>query len=77
MGRSRWVHPNYPADKQRCTGPHSLFYVIKRLYIVTPIVLGLCTITFGVLIHRLYVQFGWAVFYLVGASPEIKRECET
>ncbi|ORX40555.1 hypothetical protein BD324DRAFT_7537 [Kockovaella imperatae] len=58
---------------ERCTGPHSLFNMIKKLYIVTPIVIGVCSIVFAVLVHRLHVQFGWAVFYLVGASPDVKR----
>ncbi|RXK35896.1 hypothetical protein M231_06816 [Tremella mesenterica] len=58
---------------QRCTGPHSFFNLLRKLFIVTPIVLGLSTIAFAALIRRLHVQFGWAVFHLVGASPRMKR----
>ncbi|GFZ48729.1 hypothetical protein JCM24511_06478 [Saitozyma sp. JCM 24511] len=60
---------NYP----RCEGPDSLYNVVRSLLIVTPIVLGLATIAFAFLCRKLYRQFGWAEFHLVGASPEMKR----
>ncbi|RSH91876.1 hypothetical protein EHS25_009246 [Saitozyma podzolica] len=60
---------NYP----RCEGPDSLYNVVQSLLIVTPIVLGLATIAFAFLCRKLYRQFGWAEFHLVGASPEMKR----
>jgi hypothetical protein len=53
-----------------------LYNVLQPLLIVAPIILGLCTIAFAVLIRKLYVQFGWAEFHLVGASPEMKSEWE-
>jgi hypothetical protein len=59
---------------QRCEGPDSLYNVVQSLLIVTPIVLGLATIAFAFLCRKLYRQFGWAEFHLVGASPEMKRE---
>ena len=65
-----------PADRcgsfAACVGPNSLFTLVKKLFIVTPVVLGLCTVGFAVLIRMLYVEFGWAVFHLVGASPDMK-----
>jgi hypothetical protein len=51
-----------------------LYNVVRSLLIVTPIVLGLATIAFAFLCRKLYRQFGWAEFHLVGASPEMKRE---
>jgi hypothetical protein len=44
------------------------------LFIVTPIVVGLATIAYAVLVRRLWMQFGWAEFRLVGASPQMKRK---
>jgi gamma-glutamylcysteine synthetase len=38
-------------------------------------VVGLSTIAFVFMIRKLYIEFGWAVFHLVGASPQMKREC--
>ncbi|OWZ67435.1 hypothetical protein AYX15_01581 [Cryptococcus neoformans] len=57
----------------RCTGPGSLFNVMKGILIVPPIVFGLALISFGILSRQLYFQFGWDVFRLVGASPELKK----
>ena len=57
----------------RCTGPDSLFNTILGLFIVTPIVIGVCSIGFALLIKKLYAEFGWAEFRLVGASLEMKR----
>ena len=59
----------------RCTGPDSLFNTILGLFIVAPVVIGICTIGFALLIRKLYGEFGWAEFRLVGASIELKREC--
>lgn len=63
-----------PADAPQCVGPNSLYNLLEKVYIVTPIVLGLCTIIFCLLVRKLYIEFGWAVFHLVHASPEMKRE---
>lgn len=60
------LHRQYPPSKLL---PTKLFGLQ-----VTPIILGLCTTAFGVLTTRLYVEFGWAIFHLVGASPAMKRE---
>ena len=60
--------------RQRCVGPDSLFETLRNLYIVTPIVVGSSTIAFVFMIRRLYIDFGWAVFHLVSASPQMKRE---
>lgn len=60
-------------DFDRCTGPGSLFNVIQGILIVPPIIFGLALISFGFLSRQLYFQFGWDVFRLVGASPELKR----
>lgn len=58
----------------RCTGPDSLFNVVFGLFIVEPIVVGLASIGFALLIRKLYREFGWAEFRLVGGSPKMKRE---
>jgi len=65
-------------DQHCVDGPDSLYYLLQRLMIVVPIILGICTIAFAFLIRRLHEQFGWAVFHLVGASLEMKSEprCE-
>lgn len=42
--------------------------------IVPPIVIGLSTIIYIILAVRLYREYGWVVFKLVGASPNLKRE---
>ncbi|ORY33361.1 hypothetical protein BCR39DRAFT_519441 [Naematelia encephala] len=54
-------------------GPDSLYFLLQKLMIVAPIVFGVCTAVFAFLIRRLFLQFGWAVFYLVGASPQLKQ----
>lgn len=57
----------------RCTGDDSLFNVIYGPLVVVPIVIGIATLGFAVLIRKLYAEFGWAEFKLVGASLEMKR----
>ncbi|WVQ84498.1 hypothetical protein IAT38_006650 [Cryptococcus sp. DSM 104549] len=54
-------------------GPGSLYSLLQKLMIVPPVVFAVAMAGFGVLVKRLYVQFGWAVFHLVGASPEMKQ----
>ncbi|WVO14277.1 hypothetical protein L204_101909 [Cryptococcus depauperatus] len=56
-----------------CTGPKSLYNTLLGLLVVPPIIFGLALIAFGMLVRQLYVQFGWAVFRLVGASPDMKN----
>ncbi|RSH89296.1 hypothetical protein EHS25_002408 [Saitozyma podzolica] len=56
----------------RCEGPGSLFNVLRSLLIVTPIIMGLAGIAFIFLARRIYIQFGWAEFHLVSASPEMR-----
>jgi hypothetical protein len=51
-----------------------LFNTLRGLYIVTPIFVGLSTFAFIYLIRKLYIEFGWSVFHLVGASVEMKSE---
>ncbi|OCF77306.1 hypothetical protein I204_01293 [Kwoniella mangroviensis CBS 8886] len=58
---------------ERCTGPDSLFNLLQKLMIVPPIIFGLCTIVFCVLIKYIHKVWGWSVFRLVGAQPELKR----
>ncbi|WVQ66989.1 uncharacterized protein L199_005181 [Kwoniella botswanensis] len=58
---------------ERCTGPDSLFNLLQKLMIVPPIIFGLCTIVFCVLIKFIHKVWGWSVFRLVGAQPELKR----
>ncbi|WWC91697.1 uncharacterized protein L201_006643 [Kwoniella dendrophila CBS 6074] len=58
---------------ENCTGPNSLYNLLEKLMIVPPIIFGLCTIAFCVMMRYVHAQFGWAVFHLVGASPELKR----
>ena len=43
---------------------------------MTPIVVGISTIAFAFMIRRLYIDFGWAVFHLVSASPAMKRKLD-
>ncbi|RSH79858.1 uncharacterized protein EHS24_009521 [Apiotrichum porosum] len=56
-----------------CIGPGSLYWLLERLMIVPPIVIGLSTIIYIILAVRLYREYGWVVFKLVGASPNLKR----
>ncbi|WRT70236.1 uncharacterized protein IL334_007231 [Kwoniella shivajii] len=65
--------PDACGKYERCTGPDSLYNLLERLMIVPPIIFGLCTIAFSIMIKYVHAQFGWAVFHLVGASPELKR----
>ncbi|WWC72007.1 uncharacterized protein I206_105966 [Kwoniella pini CBS 10737] len=65
--------PGACGNFENCTGPDSLFNLLQRLMIVPPIIFGLCTIMFCVLIRYVHAQFGWAVFHLVGASPELRK----
>ncbi|WWD19623.1 hypothetical protein CI109_104085 [Kwoniella shandongensis] len=57
----------------RCTGPDSFYNQLEKFMIVAPIVFGVASIAFAVMIRKMYVQFGWAEFHLVGASPEMKK----
>jgi len=55
-----------------CSGPHSLWAAIRPYQIVVPIICGL---VFHILVYftwKLYNEFGWAVFRMVGADPELK-----
>jgi hypothetical protein len=51
------------------------FYnLLEKVYIVTPIVLGLCTIIFCLLVRKLYIEFGWAVFHLVARQNAVPKK---
>jgi hypothetical protein len=50
-----------------------LFNTILGMLVVTPVVIGLATVGFAVLIRKLHAEFGWAEFRIVGASLEMKR----
>ncbi|WWC64588.1 uncharacterized protein I303_107199 [Kwoniella dejecticola CBS 10117] len=65
--------PGACGNFENCTGPDSLFNLLQKLMIVPPIIFGICTIAFCVMIKYVHAQFGWAVFHLVGASPELRK----
>ncbi|KAL7418403.1 hypothetical protein Q5752_006861 [Cryptotrichosporon argae] len=56
-----------------CTGSGSLFSLLVKLMVWPPIAIGIGEIVSIYLCRKLYIEFGWSVFHLVGASVQLKR----
>jgi len=55
-----------------CSGPGSLWSVLTPFQIVAPVVSGVALIILCYFAWQLYHEFGWAVFRIVGADPQLK-----
>ncbi|EJU00835.1 hypothetical protein DACRYDRAFT_117227 [Dacryopinax primogenitus] len=49
-----------------------LFNIVERFLIVVPIIIFLALIVYCWCTRRLFGEFGWAVFHIIGADPKIK-----
>ncbi|KAF8329159.1 uncharacterized protein EI90DRAFT_3146049 [Cantharellus anzutake] len=56
-----------------CSGPGSLWSVLAPFQVVTPVISGVSFIILCYFAWKLYHEFGWAVFRMVGADPQLKN----
>lgn len=56
-----------------CDSPGSLWFKVKILLIIVPVVLGVSLVLLAWISRLLYREFGWAVFHHLGADPRMKR----
>lgn len=55
-----------------CDGPGTLYHQMRPFLIVVPCVIGASWLVLVYLFKRLYEEFGWAIFHIVGANPKMK-----
>jgi len=55
-----------------CSGPGSLWRKVQPYLIVTPSVIGPSLFVMVLCVKELYDEFGWAIFRVVGANPQLK-----
>jgi len=56
-----------------CDGPHTLWRKVEPFFIVNPVVISVSWIFMLFFVRKLFEEFGWAVFELVGANPKTKN----
>jgi len=59
-------------DFVRCGGPGTLFNEVRPFLIVAPCIIGASWLVLAFLFTKLYEEFGWAIFHVVGANPKLK-----
>ncbi|EDR14289.1 uncharacterized protein LACBIDRAFT_305971 [Laccaria bicolor S238N-H82] len=55
-----------------CGGSGTLWAKIQPFLIVAPCVIGLSWFLMIFFVRKLYAEFGWAIFHVVGANPKMK-----
>jgi len=55
-----------------CGGPGTLWRKVEPYLIVVPCVIGLSWFFLMFWVKELYAEFGWAIFHVVGANPQMK-----
>ncbi|KAG8937316.1 hypothetical protein FRC03_002756 [Tulasnella sp. 419] len=55
-----------------CSGPDSLYNLVQPFQIVIPVVLAITLVLLCWFVWKLYHEFGWVVFHIVGANPKMK-----
>ncbi|KXN82100.1 UPF0658 Golgi apparatus membrane protein C23H3.04 [Leucoagaricus sp. SymC.cos] len=58
--------------KTICAGPGSLWQRVQPFLIVAPCVIAASWLFMLFWIKKLYAEFGWAIFHVVGANPKMK-----
>jgi len=56
----------------RCGGSGTLWRSVQPFLIVAPCIIGGSWLLMIFLIWKLYYEFGWAIFHIVGANPKMK-----
>lgn len=56
-----------------CGGPGTLWAKVKPLLIIAPCVMSLSWLLMLFFVTKLYEEFGWAIFHVVGANPKMKN----
>ncbi|KZT61528.1 hypothetical protein CALCODRAFT_427501 [Calocera cornea HHB12733] len=59
-----------PVHVQSC---QDLFNIVERFLIVVPIIIGLAIMAYMWCTMKLFAEFGWAVFHVIGADPRMKH----
>jgi hypothetical protein len=59
-------------DFVNCGGPGTLWQKVKPFLIVAPCVISISWVLMLFFIRKLYDEFGWAIFNVVGANPKMK-----
>ncbi|KAI0065358.1 hypothetical protein BV25DRAFT_1913422 [Artomyces pyxidatus] len=55
-----------------CGGPHTLFRKVEPFLIVVPCIIAAAWFVMVFFVRALYIEFGWAIFRVVGANPAMK-----
>lgn len=55
-----------------CGGSGTLWVAVQPYLLVAPSVIGASWITLFFWVRKLYYEFGWAIFHVVGANPRMK-----
>ncbi|KAL5490355.1 hypothetical protein ACEPAI_5188 [Sanghuangporus weigelae] len=55
-----------------CDGPGTLWRIVEPFLIVVPCVLAVAWLIMIFFVRELFIEFGWAVFQVVGANPKMK-----
>jgi len=55
-----------------CDGPGSLWQRVQPFLIVAPCIISASWLFMLFWIKKLYAEFGWAIFHVVGANPKMK-----
>lgn len=56
-----------------CGGPGTLWAKVRPLLIVVPCIIGVSWLALLFFVKQLYEEFGWAIFHVVGANPQMKK----
>jgi len=68
-----FIHDNPCTTFFGCEGPHTLWRKVEPYFIVNPIIILVSGIFMLFFVRKLFEEFGWAVFELVGANPATKN----
>jgi len=60
-------------DPRNISSCSALFNIVERFLIVVPIIIGLSICLYAWCTMKLFGEFGWAVFHVIGADPRMKH----
>ncbi|KAH9901321.1 hypothetical protein C8Q73DRAFT_677483 [Cubamyces lactineus] len=63
---------NWTTDYVNGGGPGTLWQNVFPFLIVPPVVIGVSWLVMIFFVRQLYLEFGWAIFHVVGANPAAK-----
>jgi hypothetical protein len=63
---------DYVTSYVECSGAGTLWHKVRPFVIVAPIAIGASWVALLFWVRKLYYEFGWAIFHVVGANPRMK-----